>query len=84
MGERSTVMSLNARRLALRQLEHGDLRWRERVPAFPLPGRGEVHDAGPGWSHQNYAHRLSSVSLPCGRRAFAKVRTFRVLVRTLP
>eukprot|EP00964_Phaeocystis_antarctica_P116137 scaffold80102_cov69-Phaeocystis_antarctica.AAC.3 len=38
-------MSLRASWLVLRQLEHGDLRWRERVPAFPLPGRGQVHDA---------------------------------------
>ena len=82
MGERSTVRSLRARRLVLRQLEHGDLRWRERVPAFPLPGRGEVHDAGPGWSHQNYAHALPSRRLlrPAGG-ARSQRRKFGLLVR---
>ena len=80
MGERSTVVSL---RLVLRQLEHGDLRWRERVPAFPLPGRGEVHDAGPGWSHQDYAQALPSGSSTAGRFPFAKVSKFGVVVRTL-
>ena len=80
MGERSTVMSLNARRLALRQLEHGDLRWRERVPAFPLPGRGEVH--GPARAGAKTTHTPAVAGLlrgaPFARKPKVQVRIFRL------
>ena len=59
MREGRAIVSLRASWLVLRQLEHGDLRWRERVPAFPLPGRGQVHDAD----------RLSTQRAVCHPRA---------------